>query len=134
MSKEVDDLLKAIKKRERERRITSTADMRVTASQDREIQHIIRNVMRYDGLERPKTHEFKRFEIRQYSGSKKLYVTTEIGLKKDEGTYNALLTRTTREFEVGPRGKLCLLNPRLKAGEEYGRKVCGHRAYTAATD
>lgn len=100
--------------------------MNMTPSQERAIQEIIENSIRYqfsgDDLETRRRaplavlahsdYEFKQFNIAFYP--RYISVVVEIGLRGDEGTAAALFGRDYRHYHIGRRGGIELLNPKRK--------------------
>ncbi|MGZ5080738.1 MAG: hypothetical protein ACXWG8_00510 [Usitatibacter sp.] len=52
------------------------------------------------------SYEVKRFEVKTVADSPLVFVSTETGLKNDEGTMAALLARNRTLTMIGPRGAL----------------------------
>lgn len=83
----------------------NTSEIKMTKSQEREIERLIVDFFRYTSLLSPEKYEIKKLDIMETT-YKTVIVVIETGMKGDEGTAASILCRSMRQFFIGPRGKV----------------------------
>jgi len=98
----------------------------MTKKQQAIIDQLKVDILDHDSYGHPEEHEYKTFEVTEHQPRSALvFVRTEVGLKKDDGTA-AYLYRTRRHICIRPGGGTELLNARGKKGKALTTRPQGY--------
>ena len=103
--------------------LTDAARAVLTPSQISTIEAIFRKIEARQSHGNPDRYEWKARTIKV--GGPCVFVTTEFGMKGDEGTAAAAFCRDYRLFMIGAKGGVSLLNAKRPEGKRDHPKVTG---------
>lgn len=74
---------------------------------------LVQRIFKHDSYGNPFRYEFKKLELKA-SDHGALYLVTEVGGRRDEGTVASILCRNRRHIAIGKRGGVTLINAKEK--------------------